>query len=61
MSGHKWQIYKKNIGIFSSRINLHELNTLNLSDDDVAHFEIMYSLQLPQPRFLKLKKKKQRY
>ncbi|KAF8810794.1 hypothetical protein BYT27DRAFT_7185648, partial [Phlegmacium glaucopus] len=50
----------KNIGNFSSRINLHELNTLNLSDDDVPHLETMYSLQLPQTRFLKLKKK-QRY
>ncbi|KAF8814966.1 hypothetical protein BYT27DRAFT_7204244 [Phlegmacium glaucopus] len=53
--------FQENIGNFSSRTNLHELNTLNLSDDDVAHFEIMYSLQLPQPRFLKPKKKKQRY
>ncbi|KAF8815462.1 hypothetical protein BYT27DRAFT_7193358 [Phlegmacium glaucopus] len=61
MSGHKWQISKKNIGNFSSRINLHELNTLNLSDDDVAHFATMYSPQLPQTRFLKLKKKKQHY
>ncbi|KAF8815188.1 hypothetical protein BYT27DRAFT_7196947 [Phlegmacium glaucopus] len=60
MSGHKWQISKKNIGNFSSRINLHELNTLNLSDDDIAHFEAIYSLQLPRTRFLKLKKK-QRY
>ncbi|KAF8811714.1 hypothetical protein BYT27DRAFT_7183680 [Phlegmacium glaucopus] len=60
MSGHKWQISKKNMGNFSSRINLHELDTLNLSDDDVVHFETMYSLQLLQTRFLK-PKKKQRY